>query len=485
MRVPNRTHLYLKLTFITLALILGNNGCNEKLEDQTKPNVLFIFVDDLGWKDIGAFGSDFYQTPNVDFLATEGLSFDNAYAACTVCSPTRASVMTGKYPATLNCTDWIEGWNFPHAKLKVPEWTKFLDEEEVTMAEIFKESGYVTGHFGKWHLGEDEKYWPENHGFDVNVGGWKKGAPNRNKKEGYNGYFAPFGNPRMDDLPDDDYLTDRLTKEAVAFIEENKDEPFFLNFWLYQVHTPLQAKPEKIEKYKKLLSDDLSQKNPTYAAMVEHMDDAVGVLIQKLKDLGLYDNTIIVFTSDNGGLVGKNNNITNNYPLRSGKGDMYEGGVRVPLIIKDLSGNTAGKWNSTPIISTDFLPTLAKLADAVVPEKVIRRWDGIDFSELVNGNEQELKRESIFWHYPHYHIEGAVPHSAIRNGKWKMIHNIETDTYELYDLEKDISESENLINVFPEVGRDLINKLENWKNEVQAQMPTSNPDFDPSKLFFL
>ncbi|WP_293011290.1 sulfatase [Mongoliibacter sp.] len=471
----------MKLTFITLALILGNNGCNEKLEDQAKPNVLFIFVDDLGWKDIGAFGSDFYQTPNVDFLATEGLSFDNAYAACTVCSPTRASVMTGKYPATLNCTDWIEGWNFPHAKLKVPEWTKFLDEEEVTMAEIFKESGYVTGHFGKWHLGEDEKYWPENHGFDVNVGGWKKGAPNRNKKEGYNGYFAPFGNPRMDDLPDDDYLTDRLTKEAVAFIEENKDEPFFLNFWLYQVHTPLQAKPEKIEKYKKLLSDDLSQKNPTYAAMVEHMDDAVGVLIQKLKDLGLYDNTIIVFTSDNGGLVGKNNNITNNYPLRSGKGDMYEGGVRVPLIIKDLSGNTAGKWNSTPIISTDFLPTLAKLADAVVPEKVIRRWDGIDFSELVNGNEQELKRESIFWHYPHYHIEGAVPHSAIRNGKWKMIHNIETDTYELYDLEKDISESENLINVFPEVGRDLINKLENWKNEVQAQMPTSNPDFDPSK----
>ena len=470
-----------KQILLSLSLLAGvsSKAQEQKLE---QPNVVFFVVDDLGWKDITCYGSDMYQTPNVDQLAREGVKFTNAYSACTVCSPTRASLMTGKYPAKLHCTDWIEGWKYPHAKLKVPDWTMYLDHNETTLAEAFKNSGYSTGHVGKWHLGEDEKYWPENHGFDVNIGGWKKGAPNRNKKLGAKGYFSPFGNPRLKDHENEEYLTERLADEACGFIDINQKKPFFLNFWFYNVHTPLQARKEKVEKYKALVDSTKYQKNPTYAAMVEHMDDAVGKVVQKLKDLDLYDNTIIVFTSDNGGLIGRGKRkVTNNYPLRSGKGDVYEGGVRVPLIIKAPGVTKAGSVNTSLAISPDYMPTLVDLAHLNVTNDVKKGFDGVSLLPVLESNEADLERDEIFWHYPHYHIEGATPYSAVRKGDWKWIHLMETNSYELYNLKEDIGEINNLADVKKEIKEDLLKDLEAWKTKLDAQMPTKNPNYDPTK----
>lgn len=448
-----------------------------------KPNVVFILVDDLGWKDLGCYGSDFYQTPNVDKLAAESVSFDNAYAACTVCSPTRASIMTGRYPASLNLTDWIEGWQYPFAKLEVPDWRMYLDTSAITLADVFKANGYATGHFGKWHLGEDSVFWPENQGFDVNVGGWAKGAPQRRPQKGFNGYFSPYGNPRLTANTKNEYLTERLADEACAFLQKNQNRPFFLNLWFYNVHTPLQARKEKIEKYMALVDSSKLQKNLTYAAMVEHMDDAVGVVMNELKALDLYENTIIVFTSDNGGLIGRGKRkITSNYPLRSGKGDAYEGGVRVPLIIKTLSmKNQKGVMSSEPVVSPDLMPTLIDLSGLNVESNVKSGFDGVNLSPLLDDVDADIQREAIFWHYPHYHVEGATPYSAVRKGDWKLIHFYETDAYELYNLKKDIGEKENLYDVNKQKISELKNALKRMLEETEAQLPSSNPDYDPSR----
>ncbi len=306
-------------------------------QQQQKPNVVLIVVDDMGWKDLGVYGSDFHRTPQIDNFAKDGVQFTNAYSACTVSSPTRAALMTGKYPAKLHLTDWIEGHKMPKAKLQVPDWTMYLPHSETTLAEVFKANGYATAHIGKWHLGEDEKYWPEHQGFDINIGGWRTGSPTLDKKKGLNGYFVPYGNPRLKDGPVGEYLDERLANEACSYIQQSQSKPFFLNLWFYNVHTPLQARQEKIDKYKALVDSTKLQKNPTYAAMVEHIDDAVGKVIAQLKSLGLYDNTIIILTSDNGGLISNTKQkVTNNAPLRHGKGERYEGGVRVPLIIKSV-----------------------------------------------------------------------------------------------------------------------------------------------------
>ncbi|PWD98982.1 sulfatase [Marinilabilia rubra] len=450
---------------------------------ETRPNVVFFLVDDLGWKDLGCYGSNFYQTPNVDNLADESVSFDNAYAACTVCSPTRASIMTGKYPATVNLTDWITGWKYPFAKLEIPDWTMHLDTSATTLADVFKANGYITGHFGKWHLGKDSVYWPKNQGFDVNIGGCDHGSPQRRPKKGFNGYFSPYGNPRLTAKSKDEYITERLAEEARTFIKENKKRPFFLNFWLYNVHTPLQARKEKIEKYKALVDSSLLQKNPAYAAMVEHMDDAVGAVINELKALDLYENTIIVFTSDNGGLIGRGKRkITSNYPLRSGKGDAYEGGVRVPLIIKTPSmQNQRGSISSEPVVSPDLMPTLIDLAGLNVEGNVKSRFDGVNLSPLLDDVEADIQREVIFWHYPHYHGEGATPYSAVRKEGWKLIHFYETDTYELYNLKKDIGEKENLFDMNKQKASELKNALKRMIEKTDAQLPSANPAYDPSR----
>lgn len=340
-------------------------------QQQQKPNVILIVVDDMGWKDLGVYGSDFHHTPQIDALASDGVRFTNAYSACTVSSPTRAALMTGKYPARLHITDWIEGHKMPKAKLQVPDWTMYLSHSETTLAEVFKSNGYATAHIGKWHLGEDEKYWPEYQGFDINIGGCAKGSPNLNKKAGINGYFVSYGNPRIIDGPEGEYLTERLANEACNYLLQSQTKPFFLNLWFYNVHTPLQAKQDKIDKYKALVDSTKLQKNATYAAMVEHVDEAVGKVLTQLKSLGLYDNTIIILTSDNGGLIGNRiNQVTDNSPLRLGKGERYEGGVRIPLLIKNVNQFAAGKLENTPVISMDNMPTLIDLANLTVDKKV-------------------------------------------------------------------------------------------------------------------
>jgi len=468
--------------FIYFLLLIQILGCKEfPNKKASKPNVVLILVDDLGWTDLGSYGSDLYQTPNLDKLADEGVSFTNSYSSCTVCSPTRASIVTGKYPARINVTDWIEGHKYPWAKLNVPDWTMYLPDEEYTIAEAFKDAGYQTAHFGKWHLGEKEVNWPENHGFDLNVGGWKKGAPHRNKKLGYKGYFTPYGNPRLTDGEEGEYLTERLTNEVVNYIDNSGDSPFFINFWLYNVHTPLQAKKDKIDKYKNLLKPDARHKNTTYAAMVEHMDDAVGKVVQKLKEKGLLENTIILFSSDNGGLIGKNPKkaVTNNSPLRSGKGDIYEGGVKIPTIIFAPSKLTGGKKVSTPIISMDYYPTLMELA-GISSERINKQTvDGKSIVPFVTNKAND--REALYWHYPHYHEQGGVPYSAIRLGDWKLLENFETELYELYNLKDDVSETTNVIETHPKVFQKLKYKLENWRKTVDAQYPSKNNNFIETK----
>ncbi len=462
------------IKFIALIIAIeAFSSCAKPKPKSKKPNVVFILVDDLGWTDLGYMGSKYYQTPHIDSLAKEGVAFTNAYSACTVSSPTRASILTGKYPATINCTDWITGHVKPFAKLKVPDWTMYLDTAEYTMAEAFKDAGYKTAHIGKFHCGEEEKYWPENQGFDLNIGGWKKGQPN--------GYFSPYKNPRLSDGPEGEYLTDRLSEEACKFIAKNKDSTFFLNLWFYNVHTPLQAKPETIKKYKSLVDSGYMQRNPTYAAMVEHTDDAVGKVVAELKKQGLLENTIIIFTSDNGGLVGNpKKQVTSNLPLRSGKGSMYEGGVRVPAFIVAPGIANPGQECHEPIISPDFFPTLMELTGIECSEQVKNGFDGRSIAPLLKP-EGTISRGAIFWHYPHYHTEGAVPYSAIRKGDWKLIHNIQDSVYEMYNLKDDIGELNNLANSKTEIRDSLINELEALKKNVGAQMPTSNPDYNEEK----
>lgn len=464
--------------------LLFSSGCSIKkvVDEKQKLNVVFFVVDDLGWKDLGVYGSDFYQTPNIDQLAKEGMLFDNAYSSCTVCSPSRASLMTGKYPAKLKLTDWIEGWDYPNAKLSIPDWNMHLDLSELTIAELLKGAGYKTGHFGKWHLGEDEQYWPENQGFDSNFGGWAKGSPNRNAKIGSKGYFAPYGNPRLSDPEGDQYLTERLANEAVQFIDQNRKNPFFLNFWFYNVHTPLQARQDKIDKYTTLISSKNNQTNPTYAAMVEHVDDAVGKVVDRLKELGLYDKSIIIFTSDNGGLIGNGaNKVTNNYPLRMGKGGNYEGGVRVPLLIKIPNNSKPGSVNSTQVSSIDYMTTLIDLLQLPVSDSVKQKLDGISILPVLKNEEKILDRGSIYWHYPHYHRQGATPYSAVRNGNWKLIHIIESETYELYNLDEDLGEQHDVSTKNPKIVEWLKNDLNDWKKSVGAQMPTDNPNYKVTK----
>lgn len=443
-------------------------GCSQKEPTKNKQlNVVLILVDDLGWTDPGIYGSDFYRTPHIDKLASEGIRFTNAYAACTVCSPTRAAIMTGKYPATINCTDWIEGHKMEDKPLVIPDWTMYMDTAEYTLSDAFREAGYATAHFGKWHLGEDSLYWPENQGFELNIGGYSKGSPSR--RGDANGYFPPFGNPRLKDLPDDEYLTSRLSQEAVDFIhtQAQTGRPFFLNFWTYNVHTPLQAMPEKVALYQKLVDSTRNHTNPVYAAMMEHTDEAVGEIIRALKEAGIYEETILVFTSDNGGLVGGNQRVTNNWPLRQGKGTAYEGGVRIPLIMRapSIPGNVE---TAVPSISMDLYPTLMNMVGIKIPEPVSEKLEGEDILANILGDGSG---RDLFWHYPHYHTEGATPYSAVRSGHWKLIYFYETYTSELYDLVKDPGEQNDLASVHPEITANLKEKLEVWKKKVGAQLP--------------
>jgi arylsulfatase A-like enzyme len=436
--------------------------------DRKRPNFVFILVDDLGWRDVGYHvgygyeGSKFYKTPNIDKLAMQGMRFTDAYAACPVCSPTRASIMTGKYPARLHLTDWIHGHKQKNPKLNIPEWTHYMRPEEVTIAEALKAAGYATGHVGKWHLGDDPKYWPENQGFDVNAGGWKAGHP-------WGGYFSPYANPKLPDGPEGEYLTDREAAEAEKFIEKNKDRPFFLYLSHYTVHTPLQAKQDIIDKYKAKVDPDYLQKNPTYAAMIHSLDEAVGRVAKKLQDAGITEDTIIIFMSDNGGLQGP----TDNAPLRAGKGTAYEGGIREPMFIKWPGVAQPGSVCSEPVISMDFYPTMLEMAGLLARPEQHR--DGLSLVPLLKQTAT-LRREAIYWHYPHYHR--TKPFGAIRRGEWKLIEYFEDMNVELYNLKDDLGEQNDLAPKMPKKAAELRELLHKWRASVNAQMPTPNPDYE-------
>ena len=451
---------------------------------EKKPNIILFLVDDLGWADIGANNpKTFYETPNVDRIAAEGMRFTQGYAACPVCSPTRGSILTGKVPPRFGITDFIPGMR--NAKLLSAPNAKELPLAEVTLAEALKEAGYATAHFGKWHLG-GEGFFPENQGFDRNLGGLDRGGPYGGKK-----YFSPYGNPKLPDGPPGEHLPDRLASECIRFMEEAGDKPFFANFWFYDVHTPLMARPDLEEKYKKKAEAAppeswgherdqqvrLTQRHAVYAAMVEAMDQAVGKVMAAVEKSGKADNTIIIFTSDNGGLSTSEGSPTSNLPLRAGKGWLYEGGIRVAYMIKAPGVTKPGTVSETPVLSTDFYPTLLDLAG--LPLKPEQHQDGVSLKPLLAGGEMPAR--SFFWHYPHYGNQGGAPSGCIREGDWKLIEWYEDNRAELFNLRDDVGEKTNLASMQPDKVRDLTAKLHTWRQSVGGIMPTPNPDWVPGQ----
>jgi arylsulfatase A-like enzyme len=454
-------------------------------------NVVFFLVDDLGQRDLGCYGSTFYETPNIDRLAKEGARFTDAYAACPVCSPTRASIMSGQWPQRTGVTDYIgapfqpEQWKRNTVLLPAP-YADRLPPGTPTLASRLKAAGYATLFAGKWHLGP-EGNWPENFGFDVNLGGHSGGGPYGGK-----GYFSPYNNPRLTDGPAGEHLPDRLATETAKFIEEHKEKPFFAYFSFYDVHTPLMAREDLRKKYEekrqKLGLQDkwgreeprdvrLTQDHVVYAAMVEAMDQAVGKVIAKLDELNLRDHTLIIFTSDNGGLSTSEGWPTSNLPLRGGKGWMYEGGIREPLIVHWPGASQAGSVIATPVSSPDFMPSLLDAAN--IELKSAEPRDGISLRDSLEKKPDSDR--ALFWHYPHYGNQGGAPAAAIRRGGWKLIHWYEDERMELFDLSKDPGEKENLAAKEPARVSQLSKELQQWQKDVGAKFPQKNPKFDPKK----
>ncbi len=465
----NRRHFLKKCAAVAGAFVLSNRTMQFRLGKP--PNFVFILVDDLGWRDVGYYvgygykGSTYYETPNINKLARQGMRFTDAYAASPVCSPTRASIMAGKYPARMHLTDWIHGYEDPYAKLLIPEWTHYMRNEEVTIAEALKTAGYATAHIGKWHLGDDPSYWPDNQGFDVNIGGWKLGYPT-------GGYFSPYENPTLPDGPEGEYLTDREGMEAEKFIDQNRDRPFFLYLAHYAVHIPLQARQDIIDKFE-AKPPSPEHDDATYAAMIQSVDDSVGRILYKLEKLKIVENTVIIFMSDNGGLLGP----TDNTPLRGGKSQAYEGGIREPMIIKWSNVVQTGSVCCVPVISTDFYPTILEIAGLNL--KTEQHRDGVSLVPLLKQTGT-LDREAIYWHYPHYHINNPYgPFGAIRKGDWKLIEYFENMNVELYNLNDDLGEQTNLVATNPVKAFELRDMLYTWRASVGAQMPTHNPDYQP------
>jgi arylsulfatase A-like enzyme len=432
-------------------------------------SVVLIVADDLGWTDLGCYGSDFYESPHIDSLARDGVRFTANYSACTVCSPTRAALLTGKYPARLHITDWIPGLPPANPKLIVPEFTKHLPHEEVTLAERLRDAGYRTASIGKWHLGGREFY-PEHHGFDVNIAGTDQPQPRP-------GYFAPYAIKTIEQGPQSEYITDRLGDEAVKFIRAHADRPFFLYLPHFAVHTPIQAKKKLIEHHKSRLKPLMRHTNAPYAAMIDSMDQTVGRIRETLAELGIADRTIIIFTSDNGGRIPT----TSNVPLRAGKGSCYEGGVRVPLIVAWPGNAAAGSTCDTPVITMDLFPTILEMLGRPLAADAI--CDGVSLVPLLKQTGS-LADRALYWHYPHYQhyqLEGTTPYGAIRRGHHKLIEFYDDFRVELYNVHEDIGERNNLAAAQPELVSSLRKELHEWRDAVDAQMPVPNPNHDPTK----
>ena len=473
---------------ILILVLVAFAGILSSCSIKKKPNVLFILVDDLGWNDLGCYGSTFYETPNLDKLAASGVKFTNAYAAHPVCSPTRAAIMTGKNPARIGITDWIPGRGDKGKKLKTPKILHQLPLEEYTIAEEFRDNGYQTFFAGKWHLG-DEGFFPTDQGFDINIGGNHTGSPR-------GGYYSPYKNPQLPDGPKGEYLTDRLTNETIKFIKNSLNDkqhrPFFAYLAFYTVHAPIQGCNRYDDKFREKAKTlpaapdsgyvkehdaytKTQQNNPKYAAMVYAMDENVGRLMNELKELKIDDNTIVVFTSDNGGLATLlwKGAPTCLYPLRAGKGWCYEGGIRVPLIMKIPDKKYEGLVINEPVVSMDFYPTLVNLANLKpVPNQYV---DGVDLTPLLNG--KTIDRDAILWHYPHYHGSGWTPGSSVRKGDWALIQFYEYDKLELYNLKDDISEKTDLSEEYPEKKESMYQLLLKKQQAAHAQIPVPKENF--------
>ena len=469
-----------------------------------QPNIVFFLADDLGWRDLTCTGSEFYETPNIDRIRNRGMMFTDAYAACPVCSPTRASILTGKYPARLGITDWIDWFGHIHpvrGKLVDVPYKKELSSDERTIAHSLRAAGYTTWHVGKWHLGADG-HLPTNFGFDVNIGGGLEGSP------GKGGYFSPWTISSLhdSDVPEGTYLTDYLGDAAVSLIEEHASSvsdpaPFYLSFPFYQVHTPIQGKPEIVRKYEKKreqmgldtvdefedggfypgghkrdlrIRRRLVQADPVYAAMIESLDQAVGKILDAIDTLGIAENTIVFFTSDNGGLATSEGSPTCNSPLAEGKGWMYEGGTREPLLVSWPGIVKAGSVSNGAVTSPDFYPTILELTGTEpIPDQHV---DGVSFAHLLKGDSGDA-RGPMYWHYPHYGNQGGTPGAAVRDGDWKLIRFFEDGHEELYNLKEDIGETKNLADPEQEKRAELSAKLTVWSEEIEALIPEPNPEY--------
>ena len=485
------------VAILCLATVFSHAGISTlaKVPSSTSlPNIVFILVDDLGSNDVGCFGSTFHETPHIDQLASEGMRFSNAYAASPVCSPTRASILTGKYPGRVNFWRASPTENLPH--------------EEVTLPEALQEAGYRTAHLGKWHMqlhGEKGKgHEPQGHGYDVNIAGHDSGGPGS--------YFFPYqktGSPR-NDVPDmedgkpGDFLTDALTSKAIKFMQETTrstgstsspqagsgqaQQPFFVSLWYYAVHTPVMGKEEEIAKYQKkaealeLAADSIQegerysrkqQDNPIYAAMVESMDENVGRILDYLQESGLADNTIVVFMSDNGGLStisSEKGGVTSSLPLRGGKAWVYEGGIRVPMIIKWPGVTPKGRLCDTPVISTDVYPTLLEMVG--LPLRPKQHLDGLSLKPLLTRDQDTLDRDALYFHFPQdHHINSMGPSAAVRAGDYKLVERFSDGAVELFNLKEDEGEHHDLSETMPEMTESLKIMLHQWRKETDAYMP--------------
>lgn len=482
---------------IALTTMAGVTELSAKSKASSKPqNVLFILVDDLGWNDLGFMGSEYYETPNIDKLAESGVVFTNAYAACQVSSPSRASIMSGQYTARHGITNWIgeksgESWRSMNRNTKTlpADYVWQIDPDLTLMPELLKENGYTTFIAGKWHLGETEKDWPENNGFDINKGGYSSGSP-------MGGYYAPYKNPRLEDGADGENLTMRLANETSEFIKQhqkkNRKDPFFAYLSFYAVHGAIQTTEEYWRYFRdkavemgvaevgfevdRSLPLRQNQDNPVYAGLVKQMDDAVGAVLKTLEELKLDENTLVIFTSDNGGVVSGDSFSTSLKPLRGGKGYQFEGGIRVPLIVKNPNKSaSAGTECATPVNGIDYYPTVMSYAGVEINDDII--LDGVDISPLLDG--EEIAERSLFWHYPHYGNQGGEPSTIIRKGDWKLIYYHEDLRCELYNLKNDISEMEHINIQYPEKVEELKAEVLAWIEESGAKIPVGDPQYNP------
>ncbi len=459
-----------------------------------KPNIVFILADDLGWCDLAADGSRFHESPNIDRIAKEGMRFTQGYAASQVCSPSRASILTGKYPPRHGITDYIgalsgEAWRKlgRFNKLLPAEYEHGLREDEITFAEVLRRAGYHTFFAGKWHCGEEGAY-PENFGFEINKGGWKVGSP-------AGGYFAPWVNPSLPPGPAGESLPIRLGKETSQFIAEHKDQPFFAYLSFYSVHGPLQTSQARWEKFRqKATMHDAPEKRfifdrtlpvrqiqdcPIYAGMIEAMDEAVGIVLDQLDELGLAENTLVCFTSDNGGVSSGDSYASSMLPLRGGKGRQWEGGIREPFYVRMPGKIKEGTLCDVPVSGIDFYPTFMDFAGLPVPSEQI--IDGQSILPLLMGEKKtELLERDLFWHYPHYGNQGGDPSSTIRNGDWKLIHYYEDDRDELYNLRSDPGETNDVVAFNKEMATTLRQRLDTWLTEAEAKIPSHDPQYDPT-----